>query len=320
MDFILEGKPGYYELSTPVIIGIGVIIAVLLLLSLILIVILFLKGRKMRNNDQDPKHGVLNSEQGQLDQSNTNRTPTKVHTGKVYQIGKRKYQQDSIGMTHLQGGLLAVIADGMGGLDDGDKVSQIIVKTILQDATNRSARSLSGKLSQMLSHVNSEVNRILGSSEDYVSGSTMIAILAESQQFQWIAVGDSRIYLFRNGVLLQLNREHIYRMELLHEAVNGNISFQEAVNHPKGKSLTSFVGMGKLKYIDEPSRPIQVVSGDRILICSDGIFNFLSDEEIAAIIEKNPQASDAASELETAVLKKDHPKQDNFSAILIGYD
>lgn len=239
--------------------------------------------------------------------------------GSLHNIGRRKTQQDSLGATRVQNGLFAVIADGMGGLSDGDKVSQQIVRTMLADAGNNSLAQLSGNLNRMVAHANDDVNRLLGQPEQYVSGSTLIAVLAEQHQFQWISVGDSRIYLFRGGVLMQLNREHIFEAELLNLAVNNELGFQEAHSHPKKKSVSSFIGMGRLKYVDEPLRPVPALPGDRVLLSSDGVFNTLQDEEIAAILRRFRDPTEAAAELEAAVLQRNHPYQDNFTSILIGW-
>ena len=234
-------------------------------------------------------------------------------------IGRRQSQQDSRGMMRVQNGWFAVVADGMGGLSGGDKVSQQIVRTMLADAENNGLNQLSGNLNRMVAHANDDVNKLLGPRDRYISGSTLVAVLAEPNQFQWISVGDSRIYLYRGGVLLQLNREHIYESELLNLAVNGELSFQNAHNHEKRKSVSSFIGMGKLKYIDEPMRPIPALPGDRILLTSDGVFNTLSDSEIAEILRLNPDPAVAVRELEAAVLKKAAEYQDNFTSILLSW-
>ena len=234
-------------------------------------------------------------------------------------IGRRQSQQDSRGMARVDNGWFAVVADGMGGLSDGDKVSQQIVRTMIADAEHNSLSQLNGNLDRMVAHANDDVNKLLGPRDRYVSGSTLVAVLAERSQFQWISVGDSRIYLYRDGVLLQLNREHIYEAELLNFAVNGDMSFQEAHDHEKRKSVSSFIGMGKLKYVDQPMRPIPSLPGDRVLLTSDGVFNTLSDSEIADILRLNPDPAVAARELEAAVLKKAAEYQDNFTSIILAW-
>lgn len=237
--------------------------------------------------------------------------------GKVHHIGRRNSQQDSLGVAEYPNGICAVVADGMGGLADGDKVSRKIVRTMMQDAGGLRAGATDGMLYRMVSHANFEVNRMLGVSDKYRSGSTLTAVLAEAGSFQWISVGDSRIYLYRGGGLLQLNREHIYKADLLRRAVNRDISFEAVVKNPQRKSVSSFIGMGELKYIDGSLHPVRVQSGDRLLLMSDGVFNTISEEEICMVLSREKNAGEAARALEREVLSRQNPKQDNFTAIII---
>ena len=240
-----------------------------------------------------------------------------LRVGKMQNIGKRQSQQDSFGTLPLQGGVLAVVADGMGGLSDGDKVSRAIVQSMLRDANGKRADQLN--LLQLLSRANSDVNAMLGQSAQYKSGSTVLLVIAEPGRFRWVSVGDSRIYLYRGGGLLQVNHEHAYEAELLNMAVNRKLSFPEAEQHEKRRSITSFVGMGELKYIDQCLNPVQLLRGDRILLMSDGVFNALSDPEIARVMVQNADPNRAAAALESAVVAKGAPRQDNFTAVIVEY-
>lgn len=242
-----------------------------------------------------------------------------IRVGKMHHIGKRKTQQDSLGVTDVPGGLFAVVADGMGGLSDGDKVSQTIVMTMLQELSGADAAGKSGRLFEAVSLANDVVNQMLGMQEQYVSGSTVVAVLAAKDGFEWVSVGDSRVCLYRGGRLIQLNREHNYESELLWQAVNGEISFAEAEENPKRKSLTSFIGMGKLKYIDGSVKPMEAAAGDLLLLMSDGVFNTLSEEEICGILEEYPEPRQAAREMEERILSYDRPNQDNFTAVLLQF-
>lgn len=237
--------------------------------------------------------------------------------GKLHNIGMRNSQQDSLGVTGYSGGLFAVVADGMGGLSDGDKVSQKVVLTMLQDAVKLSGGKTAGMLWHMTAHVNREVNHMLGAANQYKSGSTLIAVLVENGSFQWISVGDSRIYLYRQGQLLQMNREHVYEVDLRHKAVNGLLSFAEAAADPQKKHIASFIGMGELKYVDSCMRPMPTCAGDRLLLMSDGVFNTLSEEEIRAVLLRGENAENTAAILEEQVLARRNPKQDNFTAVIL---
>jgi serine/threonine protein phosphatase PrpC len=127
-------------------------------------------------------------------------------------------------------------------------------------------------------------------------------------------VGDSRIYLVRNGAIVQLNREHTYAEELDKMAAMGMMSWEEAASDPKRPALTSYLGMGKLEQVDSSARPMELLSGDRVLLMSDGVFNALADEEILAAIKPEPQASPAR--IQEMVLEKGYPGQDNLTVIV----
>lgn len=243
----------------------------------------------------------------------------KLEMAKLQNIGRRRSQQDCLGAIPVQGGFFAVVADGMGGLSDGDKVSQKIVQTMIQDASKHSADQMAENLTQMVAHANSEVNQMLGYNKLYKSGSTLIAVLAQPGRFSWISVGDSRIYLYRAGSMLQINHEHSFEVELLTKAVNHEISFYDAKNNEKKKSVTSFIGMGELKYIDFSLKSVCLQRGDRILLMSDGVFNTLSEPEMAKILSTYADSVEAAAAIETAVLAHNSPHQDNFSAVIIDY-
>lgn len=315
--------------------------ALLLLVLATAAVALRLKGKvrylKRKNRALRVKNSVLESDGPEMAVVSPRPTSSQVHTqmeeskqmqhkegitlavGSLHNIGKRPSQQDSLGVMALQKGVFAVVADGMGGLSDGDQVSQQIVRSMLRDVRENQEASLSDRLSWMVARANADVNAMLGQTDHYVSGSTLVSVLAEGDCFHWISVGDSKIYLYRSGALIQLNREHIYEADLMLQAVNGGVSFREAREHAKGKSVSSFIGMGELKYIDTPLHPVSAQRGDRIVLSSDGVFNTVSEAEIARILTDYPDPVLAAQELEAAVMRRNHPYQDNFTAIVIAY-
>lgn len=240
-----------------------------------------------------------------------------VSYASVHHIGNRPYQEDSWGVLKLKEGCLAVAADGMGGLSGGDKVSRKIVDTMLEYGANLNTGQIDGILAKFVKKTNQEVNRMLGPDGIYKSGSTLLAVLIQKNCFQWISVGDSRIYLYRDDELIKLNQEHNLAQELIIKAVRGEMSFEEAKNHPDRNKLTSFIGMGDLRYIDQSMESIELKQGDRIVLATDGVFNTLSDEMIVSAIRENADVNMIAKELESLVLEKKYPRQDNFTAIVL---
>ena len=243
--------------------------------------------------------------------------PSGPKVAALHNIGRRSGQQDSFDVVPCAGGLLAVVADGMGGLSDGDKVSKKIVSTFHEDAARvRPGQSIDA-LYQMLAHANQEVNRMLGTALQGKCGSTLLAVLMEKDRMQWTAVGDSRIYLYRGGSLIQVNREHTYKIDLLERAINGEMSFADLRKDAQLTRLCSYMGMGRIKHVDGSLNTVRLLPGDRVLLMSDGVFNTLSEEEIAGVLSRFDDVEQAAAVLEKKVLEKNSPTQDNFTCVIL---
>lgn len=241
-----------------------------------------------------------------------------VTVGQLHNIGARPSQQDSSGVVNLSDGVLAVVADGMGGLSDGDKVSQKIVYTMLEYSRALRPGQMDGALEQMLGGVNAVINQTFGQGGPNKCGSTLLAVLVRQNRFHWIAVGDSHIYLYHEGSLVQLNQEHNRGQELLRQAIAGQLTFDAVRADPKKSGLTSFLGMGRLKYVEKSLYSIPLVPGDRIVLMTDGVFNALSDETIRSVLSKTPDVAEAARVLEQGVLARAASRQDNFTAVILG--
>lgn len=239
-----------------------------------------------------------------------------VTVEKLHEQGARSGQQDCFFVSPVEeaAGLLAIVADGMGGLADGDKVSQAAVSAMAQGFYHVKGTPQQVLL-QLAAQANAAVNGLLGEEGLYRSGSTLTAGLIRDGAFHYLSIGDSRIALYRGGVLYQLNREHIYRNELYVNYVNGNETLEGAAGHPKAAGLTSFLGMGELKYVDLPVEPIAVLPGDRFLLMSDGVYNALSPPELKEALAKGP--GEAAQALDGAIKAKGYQNQDNYTAVIL---
>lgn len=286
-DFLLQVQPWVWILAT---------------LAVIALVLLLLLLRKNRKN----KKPVVQEEVKPV-----------FAVSKIHGIGAREGQQDSFSVSPVEmkdsKGILAIVADGMGGLSDGDKVSQLVVSTMMEGffAGEENPQQL---LYRLVQEANRAVNGFL-SGRNSRSGSTVVAGLLKDDNFYYISVGDSRICLYRNGQLMQLNREHIYRNELMHEALNRGKDVMEAFRAERGGSLTSYLGMGQLKYIDAPAEPIRVQPGDKLILMSDGVYNTLSSGEIEDCLLL--PAQEAAEQMEQLIKDRALAHQDNYTAVVL---
>ena len=243
-----------------------------------------------------------------------------VRVGKLHEQGERSGQQDCFGVTDTSlmksRGLLAVVADGMGGLSDGDKVSTAAVEAILDGFLFYQGKATPQQQLLMLTkQVVETVNELLGPAKLRKSGSTLVMGLVKDGMFTFLSIGDSRICLYRNGLLTQLNREHIFRNKLALDAVNGTVSLQDVFTDQRGEGLTSFLGMGTLEHMDMPAAPIRLIPGDKLILMSDGVYNALSEAELTAAIGEAP--GEAVEELHRMIQDKGYTNQDNYTAVIL---
>lgn len=245
-----------------------------------------------------------------------------ISLGKIHDIGRRDYQQDSFGQTAVlrNTGILAVLADGMGGLSGGERVSQKIVMEALTFGSTLQANQVPTALPGMVAGINRAVNQMLGPKGLYTSGSTVVSALITGNALRWISVGDSRIYLYRDGQLSQLSRDHDLLQDWMPDILEGKRSMAEALRDPNGRKLTSFIGMGELRHVDYNRTPIPLLPGDRVLLMSDGVYGTVSDAEMAAILRDCGSVQLAASHIGQRIMGAALPYQDNYTLIVLGYD
>lgn len=298
----------YIEIRPSLLIVCG-IIAVVLVLALFFLLWICIRQRKEKRTHS---MAAMAAE---------NKPVESVLIGKLHELGERSGQQDCFGVsdeslmqTH---GLLAVVADGMGGLSDGDKVSTAAVEAILDNFFLYQGRcTLEQQLLMLVQSAVESVNKLLGPSGFSKSGSTLVMGLLRESAFSFLSVGDSRVYLYRQGILMQLNREHIYKNKLALDAVNGELPLQEVYGDSRGSGLISFLGMGALQYIDFPAEPIRLIAGDKLLLMSDGVYNALDNETLAKCLEEDPE--EAVVQIREAIQEKGYSNQDNYTAVIIG--
>ena len=247
--------------------------------------------------------------------------PEQPKIGKVHGIGARSYQQDSLGLTQVLGGIgtLAMIADGMGGLAGGDQVSQQIIMSGLNYGAAITSCQETNPLVDMVRSINADINRMLGPDLIYKCGSTLIAVLTVKDRFHWISIGDSRTYLYRAGFVNQLNTDHDLMQLWMPEILSGDRSYAAATQDPEGRKVTSFIGMGDLKYMDYSRQAIRLRPGDRLILVTDGVYGAVPPETMAAIFKANQNVSDAAQALDQAVRVAALPHQDNYTALILGF-
>lgn len=236
-------------------------------------------------------------------------------------IGAREDQQDSFDYSnpdlYAQQGVMAVVADGMGGLANGKAVSSALVRTFVDGFPQVSGyyTQASDILLDLSIRANARINQMLRGADR--SGSTLVSALVRDGYLHFLTVGDSRIYLYRGGALLQLNREHIYQEELAVKAVNQAVAMAQVRSDRQAHSLTSYFGIGRIPSVDRNDEGIRLVPGDRILLASDGVFGTLSREQMEQALKNN--IVEAANQMGNMICTEDKPYQDNNTLVILEY-
>ena len=229
------------------------------------------------------------------------------HVGKI-----RSNNQDSgYAGTHL-----FVVADGMGGHAGGDVASAIAAKRIAEaDTDYPSARDAEFSLQQALIAANSLLaETVFEHSELTGMGTTVSGILRVGDQVALAHIGDSRIYLFRDGELKQITADHTFVQRLVD---SGRITPEEAAVHPRRSVLMRVLGdVDAAPEID--TAIFDTKPGDRWMLCSDGLSSYVTDDKMASILATVRTATGAADRLVKESL--DHGAPDNVTVVLVDID
>jgi len=246
--------------------------------------------------------------------------------------GRRDYQEDSIATDFPLGADLGfvVLADGMGGHACGDIASKIIVTEVFSELKLQSGNktNFADNVASILCEAAISANECVSghvstNPESTGMGATLIAPVLIDDQLSWVSIGDSPLFLFRNGTLKQLNEDHSMAPQIDFMIKSGLIGEEAGKNHPDRNCLTSVLIGDEISHVDCPAEPFQLFVDDILIVASDGL-QFLSDAQIECILESCH--SKPSTEIAYALLKNleelDDPDQDNISlsVIKIGQD
>ena len=211
----------------------------------------------------------------------------KVEAGVATDLGKvREGNEDSYLMDPPL--LLYAVADGMGGHRGGEVASRLALETV-----ESLARAGTGTLAEQVHEANRTVfersqrdRRVTG------MGTTLTAAMIFDDAVHLAHVGDSRAYLLRAGAFRQLTEDHTLVARMVKA---GEISAGEAEVHPHRNVLTRALGTEPDVEVDEGR--VGLMDGDRLLLCSDGLFGMVTEDQIQAILETEPDPQHAADRL-----------------------
>lgn len=240
-------------------------------------------------------------------------------------IGKRANQEDCIEILDpykqkMNVEYMAILCDGMGGIDKGEVASAFAVSEMKKIANGAiGSQALPDLLRTTTQNISSRLYELsLQGSVPGGIGTTLVAVVMEKGNLYWSTVGDSKLYLYRYNTLAQINQQHNYLYTLLDEVGEDQLSRKDAFGHEDGEKLISYLGQKEVKVMDINSTPFKLQHKDILILCSDGVFGTLSDREMAGILEIN-RVEDVANEIIKKVLSYNKEHQDNMSVIALEY-
>lgn len=231
--------------------------------------------------------------------------------------GDREYQQDQIAlMKHprINGCVLAIVADGMGGRSGGRKASDQVMMTARQlferfdPATDDAAAALKQIVEE--SHIVIKLTAVSSEEEPH---STLAAFLINpGGDCHWAHTGDSRIYHYNGNQFIKRTMDHSYVQTLVNR---GEITEDEANNHPQSNIL-----MGCLGTDDDPPVDFHFISqlrpGDVLMACSDGVWHYFNNTEIGSVLS-SLSAREATEFLIEKARSRGHGTGDNLSLVVV---
>jgi len=224
----------------------------------------------------------------------------------ISEVGRREHNEDAV----FASPRLIAVADGVGGAAAGEVASTLAIQKMIGLDTRRIERPLERELNDAVIDANDVIAFATFYEPRHAGmGTTLTAVaLSNDGEYLVVNVGDSRTYLLRGGQLHRLTRDDSLVQALIDQGV---LSEHEARQHPQRS-----VVLDALDGVERPLAPVKKFHArahDRLLLCSDGVSDYVSDCEIAEVL-RNADASVAVRELVDLAL--DHDSRDNITAVI----
>ncbi len=235
--------------------------------------------------------------------------------------GDRDYQEDEFAITLLTGEssdgdrLLLVLADGMGGHAGGKVASQTVVQAFW-DGFRQPAANIAANLNAGVRAANEAVRaRQQADPALYEMGATLVAALIQDGHLYWASVGDSLLWVFRNGRLTRLNADHSMRPLLLDLVELGRMTEEEVLHDPRVHQLRSAIVGEDIPLLDIAANGYSLETDDVVLLASDGLETLPEAEMEALLTQHGNNAQALVRALLEAVAEVGKAHQDNTTVL-----
>lgn len=235
--------------------------------------------------------------------------------------GKREKQQDSYCYKVTDDYMLGCLCDGMGGLSGGEHASRLAADLFVRNMSEKLGQDdITSLLREEVAYLDEQIFELRDQDGNWMeAGTTMAAVVIHHNYLHWLSVGDSKIFIIRKGDIECIVREHNYKLLLAEKLRRHEISKEMYKREmEKGEHLISYLGMGNVSMVDINNRPFVLQSGDKILLCSDGVYRSFCAEDMKKIIDEYGDCIEiAVHQIENEINARNVEYQDNATAILI---
>lgn len=231
-----------------------------------------------------------------------------MHVNAFSDVGLVRKENEDNYLVSVQRGLF-VVADGMGGHMGGQMASSIAINVLDKEIWDLENQEPLKVLSEAMIKANDMILSHAQNEQYYGMGTTVTAAILKENMLNIAHIGDSRAYLFRQGTLTLLTKDHSLVNELFQ---NGSLTQEEAQNHPQRNILTRALGTNKAQ-IDLLTIP--VTAGDFLLLCTDGLHNHISGSELELILSQDLSLNEKVQNMVNMALERGGT--DNITVILI---
>ena len=234
--------------------------------------------------------------------------------GRVSLLGNRKNNQDRLGVAESHGGVVLILGDGLGGKPGGELAAETLVKSVQHELRHEimPVEEPEKLLKKLIIKAHYAV-RAAGQKQNppIEPGSTAVLCLIQNEKAWWAHVGDSRFYLFRDGLPIYRTQddsfvEHLYQ--------KGEISLEKRDGHPMRNYVTQCIGLMENEPTVAVSKGVDLQTGDALLLCSDGFWEPLDDAQIGSNLVDNG-IKDALTKLAARAEQASYPKSDNTTVV-----
>jgi serine/threonine protein phosphatase PrpC len=196
-------------------------------------------------------------------------------------------------------GRLAVVADGMGGYEGGQEASRIAVETVREVYDKAFRNDPQAALIEAFAAAHERIQDYADTHPAFQGmGTTCTALVVLGRQLHFAHVGDSRLYLVRGDTIVRLTRDHSYVGRLVE---SGIVDSKDAESHPQRHILTAALGSGRDVAADVPEEAVALQERDTLILCTDGLWGVVGDQDLAGAVKADTPAESCASVVRMAL-------------------